>query len=195
MLARDVMTTNVVTVRPNMTARAAAAVLVVHGFASAPVITAEGVLRGIVTEADLLRVQPLPDLTHVSTATDTTAGEAMMPNPMTMRPTDDLSDIVAVMLEDGLLYRCRSSRTDDWSASSAAATSCDVSRGANWCPATPTPNSSHHSYPPASKPFMDDHLVYAGVLVALALLGAGNTLGLGRIWTATPLVRRAPWLA
>ena len=34
--------------------------------------------------------------------------------------------------------------------------------------------------PPASNPFMDDHLVYAGVLVALALLGAGNTLGLGR---------------
>jgi thiosulfate dehydrogenase [quinone] large subunit len=48
--------------------------------------------------------------------------------------------------------------------------------------------------PPASNPFMDDHLVYAGVLVLLALLGAGNTLGLGRIWAATPLVRRAPWL-
>ncbi len=29
----------------------------------------------------------------------------------------------------------------------------------------------------------------------LALLGAGNTFGLGRIWTATPLVRRFPWLA
>jgi thiosulfate dehydrogenase (quinone) large subunit len=49
--------------------------------------------------------------------------------------------------------------------------------------------------PPASNPFMDDHLVYAGVLVALALLGAGNTLGMGAIWTATPLVRRVPWLA
>jgi thiosulfate dehydrogenase (quinone) large subunit len=49
--------------------------------------------------------------------------------------------------------------------------------------------------PPASNPFMDDHLVYAGVLVVLALLGAGNTFGLGRIWTATPLVRSAPWLA
>ncbi len=49
--------------------------------------------------------------------------------------------------------------------------------------------------PPASNPFLDDHLVYAGVLVLLALLGAGDTLGLGRVWTATPLVRRAPWLA
>jgi thiosulfate dehydrogenase (quinone) large subunit len=34
--------------------------------------------------------------------------------------------------------------------------------------------------PPASNPFMDDHLIYAAVLIVLALLGAGNTLGLGR---------------
>ncbi len=48
--------------------------------------------------------------------------------------------------------------------------------------------------PPASNPFMDDHLVYAGVLVALALLAAGNTLGLGRLWARLPLVQRATWL-
>ena len=48
--------------------------------------------------------------------------------------------------------------------------------------------------PPASNPFMDDHLVYAGVLVLLALLAAGNTLGLGRIWARLPLVQRATWL-
>jgi thiosulfate dehydrogenase [quinone] large subunit len=48
--------------------------------------------------------------------------------------------------------------------------------------------------PPASNPFMDDHLIYAAVLVLLALTGAGDTLGLGRIWSSTPLVRRAPWL-
>jgi thiosulfate dehydrogenase [quinone] large subunit len=48
--------------------------------------------------------------------------------------------------------------------------------------------------PPASNPFMDDHLIYAAVLIVLALLGAGNTLGLGRAWAATPLVRRAAWL-
>lgn len=48
--------------------------------------------------------------------------------------------------------------------------------------------------PPASNPFMDDHLIYAAVLVLLALTGAGNTWSLGRIWSSTPLVRRAPWL-
>jgi thiosulfate dehydrogenase [quinone] large subunit len=48
--------------------------------------------------------------------------------------------------------------------------------------------------PPATNPFMDDHLVYAAVLILLALLGAGNTWGLGRRWAATPLVRRNTWL-
>ncbi|MDT7574565.1 MAG: hypothetical protein QOH17_898 [Pseudonocardiales bacterium] len=102
MLARDVMSRNVVAVRPSMPTRAAAALLVVHGFTSAPVVTAEGVLRGIVTEADLMRGQPLPDSEHVGTTPDTTAGEVMTPDPRTMRPIDDLSDIVAVMLADGI---------------------------------------------------------------------------------------------
>jgi thiosulfate dehydrogenase [quinone] large subunit len=48
--------------------------------------------------------------------------------------------------------------------------------------------------PPASNPFMDEHLIYAAVLVVLALLAAGNTLGLGRAWAATSLVKRAGWL-
>jgi thiosulfate dehydrogenase (quinone) large subunit len=48
--------------------------------------------------------------------------------------------------------------------------------------------------PPTTNPFMDDHLVYAAILVVLALLGAGNTLGLGRQWAAIPLVQRAPLL-
>lgn len=48
--------------------------------------------------------------------------------------------------------------------------------------------------PPTSNPFMDDHLVYAAVLIVLALLGAGNTLGLGRAWSAIPLVQRTGWL-
>jgi len=100
MLATDVMSRNVVSVRPNMPTRAAAALLVVHGFTSAPVVTAEGVLRGIVTEADLMRGQPLPDPEHTDTTPDTTAGVVMTPDPRTMRPIDDLSDVVAVMLAD-----------------------------------------------------------------------------------------------
>jgi len=49
--------------------------------------------------------------------------------------------------------------------------------------------------PPANNVFMDDHLIYALLLVGLAIVGAGETLGLGRWWASTALVRRLPWLA
>jgi thiosulfate dehydrogenase (quinone) large subunit len=48
--------------------------------------------------------------------------------------------------------------------------------------------------PPANNPFMDDHLVYAMVLVALAAAGTGSTLGLGKFWQRIPVVRRNGWL-
>jgi thiosulfate dehydrogenase [quinone] large subunit len=48
--------------------------------------------------------------------------------------------------------------------------------------------------PPENNPFLDDHIIYALVLIGLAMAGAGNTLGLGRWWTKTSLVQRFPWL-
>jgi thiosulfate dehydrogenase [quinone] large subunit len=48
--------------------------------------------------------------------------------------------------------------------------------------------------PPANNPVLDDHLINAAVLIGLALIGAGATLGLGNWWTKTALVRKAPWL-
>ena len=48
--------------------------------------------------------------------------------------------------------------------------------------------------PPENNPFMDDHIVYALVLVALALTSAGKTLGLGRVWERIPLVARHGFL-
>jgi thiosulfate dehydrogenase [quinone] large subunit len=47
---------------------------------------------------------------------------------------------------------------------------------------------------PENNPFMDDHLVYALVLVMLLLAGAGKTLGLGRTWERLHLVQRYPIL-
>jgi len=49
--------------------------------------------------------------------------------------------------------------------------------------------------PPASNPFMDEHLIYALVLGILCLTHAGRTFGLGRRWEQIPLVRRHPALA
>jgi thiosulfate dehydrogenase [quinone] large subunit len=51
------------------------------------------------------------------------------------------------------------------------------------------------SLPPENNLFMDDHVIYALVLVGLALVGAGNTLGLGRWWAQTGIVKRHGWLA
>jgi thiosulfate dehydrogenase [quinone] large subunit len=40
---------------------------------------------------------------------------------------------------------------------------------------------------------MDDHLIYAMLLVILAAAGAGATLGLGRWWERLPLVSKNSW--
>ena len=48
--------------------------------------------------------------------------------------------------------------------------------------------------PPANNPFMDDHLVYALVLVGLALTAAGRTVGLGAWWERLSFIQRHAWL-
>lgn len=48
--------------------------------------------------------------------------------------------------------------------------------------------------PPENNPFMEDHIVYALVLTALALVGANKTLGLGKRWEQIPLVDRHGFL-
>lgn len=46
----------------------------------------------------------------------------------------------------------------------------------------------------SNNPFIDDHLVNAVLVIALAVYAAGDTWGLGRTWAGLPLVRRNPWL-
>jgi thiosulfate dehydrogenase (quinone) large subunit len=47
---------------------------------------------------------------------------------------------------------------------------------------------------PGSNPFVDSHIIYALVLVVLALTAAGNTWGLGARWSRARLVQRFPFL-
>src|SRR5690606_12286358 len=47
---------------------------------------------------------------------------------------------------------------------------------------------------PETNPFMDDHLVYAGLLIGLALARAEDTLGLGRGWGGLAVAARHPRL-
>lgn len=46
----------------------------------------------------------------------------------------------------------------------------------------------------STNPLVDYHIIYALVLVALAVLAAGDTWGAGARWRQLPLVRRLPWL-
>ena len=48
--------------------------------------------------------------------------------------------------------------------------------------------------PPATNPFIDDHIVYAIVLVLLRWLNAGHYFGLGEWWENHDLVKKHPWL-
>lgn len=50
------------------------------------------------------------------------------------------------------------------------------------------------SLPLANNPFMDEHLVYLVTAIALTAARAGDTLGLGRIWGRSALVRALPFL-
>ncbi|MCH7745626.1 MAG: hypothetical protein IIC84_06090 [Chloroflexi bacterium] len=47
---------------------------------------------------------------------------------------------------------------------------------------------------PEHNPFMDEHIVYAIIMIGLTVAGAGRYLGLGGIWTRTKLVKKYPIL-
>lgn len=62
---------------------------------------------------------------------------------------------------------------------------------AEWPPAR---HLSDGSASMSSNPFVDYHLIYAIVLIALALASAGDTLGAGKLWAKLPFVRTNGWL-
>lgn len=47
------------------------------------------------------------------------------------------------------------------------------------------------SLPLDNNPFMDDHIVYAVVMILLAQMGAGRFFGLGHIWERMPFVQKS----
>jgi thiosulfate dehydrogenase [quinone] large subunit len=47
--------------------------------------------------------------------------------------------------------------------------------------------------PPANNPIMDEHIIYAFVLVGLAMVRAGQRVGLGRWWYKL-VAKNLPWL-
>ncbi|WP_369241795.1 hypothetical protein AB5J56_43520 [Streptomyces sp. R21] len=62
---------------------------------------------------------------------------------------------------------------------------------AEWPPAK---HLSDGSVSMSTNPFVDYHVIYAVVLIALAAAGAGVTWGLGKAWARMPFVSRNTWL-
>ncbi len=57
---------------------------------------------------------------------------------------------------------------------------------AEWPPAR---HASDGTLSMSSNPLVDHHLLYAAVMIALAVASAGTVWGLGRIWARLPVVR------
>lgn len=102
MRARDVMSSPVITVGPTVPVHAAAALLVSHGFTAVPVVDADKRVIGIATEADLMRNRIRPEGWVVDDRPEPTVAAVMTPSPTTMRPEDDLADVVEMMLVENI---------------------------------------------------------------------------------------------
>jgi CBS domain-containing protein len=99
MKARDIMTSPVITLSPDMSVPAAAALLGSHGFTAAPVVDADGQLIGIVSETDLVRSPVVPDWWVIQRQSDPTVEQIMTSKLTTMRSEDDLADVATAMLD------------------------------------------------------------------------------------------------
>jgi CBS domain-containing protein len=109
MRAVEVMSTPVMTVSAALTTKQVAKMLVENGIAAAPVVDENGLLVGIVSEADLIRREIQPDpRAHLTRLTDPAApasrrvAEIMTRDVICVPPSADAADIVALMLEAGI---------------------------------------------------------------------------------------------
>jgi len=86
-MAKDVMTFNVVSVRPDATLNEVAALLLRHRVSGMPVADAEGELLGVITEYDLLPMVYDPELS------DGLVMDHMTQNPIVLSETDALVEV------------------------------------------------------------------------------------------------------
>ncbi len=103
MLVHEVMSTDVVTIRPSTTVKHALALLAQHRVTALPVVTGAGLLCGVVSEADLIRDLlardpraheiPQPD----NRSKPTNVEEVMSGHPLTVRPDTDLVQAVDLL--------------------------------------------------------------------------------------------------
>ena len=111
MQARDIMSSPVVSVTPDMTVKYAANLLSTHGFTALPVLDDDGRLIGVVSEADLVRDRFPRDARYrngdgsgpaepPAAPPSGTVGGVMTTPAVGMGAGTDVVDLVRVLLED-----------------------------------------------------------------------------------------------
>jgi CBS-domain-containing membrane protein len=106
MRAKDVMSTPVITVRPDTEIKSVAALLIQHEIGAVPVVDEEDRLVGIVSEADLVELETAPDprsrflpVRGGGKSVPHTANEVMTTNVVALPQDADISQVARLMLE------------------------------------------------------------------------------------------------
>jgi CBS domain-containing protein len=120
--ARDIMTTDILTVAPDMSVVSAAKLLLEKKINGAPVVDADGRLVGIICQSDLIAQQkkiPIPTLfafldsviqltsakqieKQVRKIAALTVAEAMTREPVTVHPDSRIETVAALMVDSNL---------------------------------------------------------------------------------------------
>ena len=119
-IARDIMTTDLITVTPDMNIPKAAKILFDNRINGVPVVDDSGRLKGILCQSDLVTQQkklPIPTIftfldgiirltsmkqieKQVRKIAALTVSEAMTPKPVTVRPDTRLETVAALMVDN-----------------------------------------------------------------------------------------------
>lgn len=105
MKAKDIMTTPPITVDPDTPLKRVAETMVHHGISIVPVVGGSGTLLGVLTEADLLRVQTAPTHGEIlltperEGARPGTAASAMTRDVVSARELAEVADLFPLMVE------------------------------------------------------------------------------------------------
>ena len=118
--AKDIMTLNPISVSPEMTIAEASKIMLDRRFNGLPVVDAEGAVKGIICQSDLVMQHKqfaVPSFfflldgyiplqwpgkfeEQVQRMSAATVGEAMTPNPRTVTPDTPVEDIASLMVDE-----------------------------------------------------------------------------------------------
>jgi CBS domain-containing protein len=109
MLVRELMSTHPITVTRQTRVVTALALMSEHQITTLPVVTADGLIEGVVSEADVLKYRVAPDQRHQETPWEDSVLEAprfvedvMTPHALTVHAETDVADAVDLFTSSGV---------------------------------------------------------------------------------------------